>query len=165
MNISIVKSFFFVIITLLMQVMVLNNLHLFSYATPFMIVYIIMSMPNTTPRWLALIVGFVLGIVSDTFSNTPGMAAIPMTLIAFIQPPLVRKIINEENGEVWPSLQTLGFGKYLGYTLLLVLLFCVVFYSLEQFNLFSFSQCLLYILGSTLITIVLILAVESLRKG
>lgn len=163
MNTDMVKGIFYSIIILLMQVMVLNNIHLFGYATPFILVYIIVSMPINMPRWLALVVGFVLGILSDVFSNTPGMAAIPMTLLALIQQPLAKKLCNEEYEEVWPSLHTMNFGNYLSLTTILVVLFCVIFYTLEQFTFFSIQQWLYYIGGSSLLTLLLIFAIESLR--
>lgn len=164
MNTDMVKGIFYSIIILLTQVMVLNNIHLFGYATPFLLVYIIVSMPVNMPRWLSLLLGFVIGILSDTFSNTPGMAAIPMTLLALIQPPLAKKLCSEEYDEMWPSLHTMNFGKYLTLTSILVFVFCLIFYTLEQFTFFSIQQWLCYIGGSTLLTLLLIFAIESLRR-
>ena len=151
---------------LLLQVVALNNIHLFGCATPLLLVYIILLMPNNTPRWIVLLGGFILGLISDIFTNTPGVGAASMTLVAFIQPAYLKLFLSRESPEdLQPSLKTLGFTKYLSYSIVLVSLFIVVFFSLEEFAFFHWQQWALYTSGSIVLTYLLIFTIESLRKG
>lgn len=166
MTVDLLKGFGLALLLLLLQVVVLNNIHLFGCATPLLFVYIILLAPNNAPRWAVLLVSFLIGLVSDIFSNTPGVGAASMTLIGFIQPVYLKLFLSRESPEdLQPSLSSLGFSKYLSYSLLLVFLFIVVFFSLEEFTFFHWQQWLLYILGSTLLTYLLIFSIESLRRG
>lgn len=64
----------------LLQVLVFNHVHIFGYATPMPYIYFLLILPSDTPRWLYVLLGFVLGLLIDLFTNTPGMAAGSMTL-------------------------------------------------------------------------------------
>ena len=55
--------------------------------------------------------------------------------------------------------------KYLGYSFPLVLLFIVMFFTLEYFTFFNLQQWVLYVVGSTVLTYVIILTIEMIRKG
>lgn len=47
---------------------------------------------------------------------------------------------------------------------MLTLFYCLVFFTLETFSFFNFSQWIAQILGSALISLVIILTIESVRK-
>lgn len=166
MTLDVLKGLAITVAILLLQVVVFNNIHLFGCATPLMFVYLVLIAPSNTPRWVMLVAGFLIGIIADMFSNTPGVAAAAMTLVAFVQAPYLKLFLSRETPEdLLPSLKTLGLTKYLGYSFPLVLLFVVVFFTLEEFAFFNWQQWLLYILGSTLVTYLLIITTETLRKG
>lgn len=57
------------------QVAVCNHIHLFGYAMPMVYIYFIMLLPGNMSRWSVLLLAFVLGLVIDMFSGTPGMAS------------------------------------------------------------------------------------------
>ena len=59
-----------------------------GYATPMPYVYFLLILPSNTPRWLYVLLGFLLGVLIDIFGNTPGMAAATMTAIGLITPLL-----------------------------------------------------------------------------
>ncbi len=166
MTIDAIKGIALAAVILLLQVVVFNNIHLFGCATPLLFIYILLVAPNNSRRWVVLLVGFVIGLISDMFSNTPGVAAASMTLIGFLQPPYLKMFLSRESPEdLRPSIKSLGFTKYLGYSFPLVFLFVVVFFTLEEFAFFNWQQWLLYILGSTLLTYLLVITTETLRKG
>ena len=70
----------------LLQVLVFNHVHIFGYATPMPYIYFLLILPSDTPRWLYVLLGFVLGLLIDLFTNTPGMAAGSMTLSGLLVP-------------------------------------------------------------------------------
>ena len=63
----------------LAQVIVLGRIHLFHYATPLFYVYFVAMFPRNYPKWSVLLWSFLLGLIIDIFSNTPGLAASVMT--------------------------------------------------------------------------------------
>ena len=60
---------------LMLQVFVFNHIHLFGYATPLPYIYFLLILPGNTSRWVYVLTGFALGLLTDLFTNTPGMAA------------------------------------------------------------------------------------------
>lgn len=166
MNTDTIKFIAGILLLLLAQVLVLNNIHLFGCATPLLLVYIIIIMPADAPRWLSLLTGFVLGIVSDIFSNTPGVATTTLTASAFLQPFLLKLFISREAPEsLSPSMASLGNMKFLFYSFIQVLFYCIVFFSLQGFTFFHFGQWALFAGGSTALTFILLLTIEKIRRG
>ena len=165
MNISLIKNIFVTLLLILLQVIVLNQIHLFSYATPLLYVYIALKSPRDFPRWAILLWCFVTGLIIDVFSNTPGMAAGSMTLVGMIQPFILRMFVNRDTpDDITPSASTLGFGHYASYTTILVSVYCIVFFILETFSFFNWLQFLGYALGSAVLTIALLLVIENFKK-
>jgi len=59
---------------------------------------------------------------------------------------------------------TLGWTKYLTFSLILTFLYCLVFFALEAFNFFEWQLWLLRTVGSTVLTMVLMIAIDSVRS-
>ena len=160
------KSILWYVLLLLAQVLVLNHIHLFQCATPLLYIYIVIGIRRNFPKWLSLTAAFITGLIVDIFANTPGVAAASMTFIALIQPYLLLFFINRESPEdLKPTLRTLGFARFIYFALPLILIFCLLFFTLETFNFFNWLRWLECIGGSTLLTLILILAIENIRKN
>ena len=144
------------------QVLVLNHIHLFGMAIPLLYVYFTISFHRNTPRWVILLWSFALGLAIDVFSNTPGLAAGSMTLIGLLQPYLLELfVVKDSFEELEVSMRTLGASKYATFVGILLTVYCLVFFGLEAFTLFNWVRWLLSALGSAVLTLVLILAIES----
>jgi protein-S-isoprenylcysteine O-methyltransferase Ste14 len=59
---------------------------------------------------------------------------------------------------------TLGWGKFTTLAVILVLIYCLVFFSLEAFSFFNWLHWLGCVVGSAALTILLILTMETLRR-
>ena len=70
----------------LLQVLILNNVHIAGYATPFLYVYFILKFASGTSRNELMLWAFFLGLAIDIFSNTPGMNAAATVFLAFVRP-------------------------------------------------------------------------------
>lgn len=150
---------------LLAQVLVLNHIHLFNCATPLLYLYMVLLFPRNYPKWGSLLWCFCLGLGVDIFSNTPGVAAASMTLVTLVVPYFFELFLQRESAEdLHPSIPSLGIGKYILFTLVITLLYCITFYSLETFSFFNWQQWLLNIGGSTLLTSILIIVLDNLRE-
>lgn len=165
MNIDILFRIGLIAVFALAQGLVLGNIHLFNCATPLLYVYFPLLFPRNFPRWASLILCFCLGIAVDCFSNTPGLAATSLTLVGFVQPYVLELYLGREDEEHFsPSLASMGWMKFSTYSLFLTFFFCLVFFSLEAFNFFNWIQWLASVLGSFVLTMVLIIVLEMVRK-
>lgn len=153
------------VVLLLVQVLILNRVWIFNVATPLLYVYFVVSFPRNSAKGEVLAWSFALGLMVDLFSNTPGMASGTMTLVALLQPYLLELYVprdSAENLEVTSA--TLGRSKFLTFSTILTLLYCLVFFILEAFNFFEWQLWLLRAVCSTALTMVLMLAIDSVRS-
>jgi rod shape-determining protein MreD len=165
MSLDLFKRLGLFIIMCAVQILILNHIHLFDVATPFLFVYFAISFRRGTPKWAILLWSFFLGLFIDIFANTPGVAAASLTFIATIQPYFVQLFLPRDSADnLKPSLTTLGPSKYSIYMITLVLLYCILFYSLEFFNFFNWLQWAMCIVGSTVITVLLIYSFEIFKN-
>ena len=161
MTIDLLKRAGWFVVFVLVQAIVLGRIHLFHCATPLFYVYFVTQFPRNYPKWGILLWSFMLGLMIDTFSNTPGLASASLTLIAAIQPYFFELFVPRDSvDDLKPALSTLGPLKYSYYIIMLVLLYCLVFYSLELFNFFNLQEWALCVVGSAAITLLLIYTFE-----
>ena len=67
----------------LLQVLILNNVHIAGYATPFLYIYFILKFASGTSRNELMLWAFFFGLTIDIFADTPGMNAAATVLLAF----------------------------------------------------------------------------------
>lgn len=165
MAIDILTRTLIFLVLCLAQALVLNRIQLFHCATPLLYVYFVLTFRRGYPKWAILLWSFVMGLTVDMFANTPGVATSSLTLIGALQPYVLELFLPHEADEHMPvKAAVMGWGNFVTYTFLLVLLFCLVFFTLETFSFFNWLHWLECIGGSTLLTIVLILTLENTRK-
>jgi len=160
------KSILWYVLLLLAQVLVLNHIHLFQCATPLLYIYMVVGIRRNIPKWLSLTAAFITGLIVDIFANTPGVAGGGRDLLRTSTHQIVFFFMNRESPEdLKPTLRTLGFARFIYFALPLILIFCLLFFTLETFNFFNWMRWLECIGGSTLLTLILILAIENIRKN
>lgn len=166
MALDLLKRLLFFAILLVAQALVLNHIHLFNCATPLLYVYLVLLFPRNFPKWAILLWSFALGLCVDSFTNTPGVAAGSMTLIGALQPYIFEPFIPRDSAEdLEPGMRTLGVTSFVYYAIIMVLIYCLAYFTLETFNFFNWIQWLMSIGGSTILTVVLILVIENIRRG
>lgn len=165
MNLNFIRNIVFFIILVVIQALVLNHIRLFGCATPLLYAYFVLPMQRGQGKWATLLWCFAMGLAIDIFSNTPGVASASMTIVGMLQPYLLELFVPRDSAEdLTPSFRTLGVSKYVSYTVILVFLMCLAFFSLEAFNLYNWMQLVTSILGSTVLTAILILVIENVRN-
>lgn len=146
------------------QVLILNHIHLFQVATPLLNLFFVITFRRGFAKWMILLYSFALGLLLDIFSNTPGLAAGTMTLIAVIQPYLLEALNPRDSAEnMRVSITTMGFGKFVTFSAILVAIYSLVFFALETFNFFEWEMWLLRTVCSALLTLLFILTIERVR--
>ncbi len=154
------------LLLLFLQFLIFNHIHLLGYATPMPYVYFLILLPSSTPRWASIVLGFIMGLLVDIFTNTPGMAAASLCLVGLVAPPLLNLFSphDREDDIVLPSIISMEWTGFLKYAATLTLLHCTVYFSIESFTLQAWKDVLLYIGGSSLLTLLFIIAFELLRS-
>ena len=148
----------------LVQALLLNNICLFGLATPFVYIYFLLVLDRDADRNALMATAFLLGLAIDVFSNTPGVNAGASVLIAFMRPWILRLFSPRgeyENFE--PGIYTLGVGAFVRYAIIMVLLHHTALFCLEAFSLVNIGYLSLRILCSTLLTMMLVMAIEYVR--
>ncbi len=165
MSIDLMKRLATFVVLVLAQGLVFNHIHLFHYATPLLYVFMVLHFRRNQSRWSVLLWSFMLGLCIDVFANTPGVAAGAMTFIGLIQPYLFELFVPRDSAEdLEPSMHAIGTTSYVLYTLIIVIIYNLLFFTLETFNFFNWMQWLLNIGASSALTFVLIMALESFRR-
>ncbi|WP_455632138.1 rod shape-determining protein MreD [Parabacteroides sp.] len=159
---NLLRGFIYFVVFVLIQVLVLNNIHFLRIATPFLYLYFIIKMPVGSSRTQVVFFSFIAGVVIDTFSNTPGMHAAACTLAGFCREPLIRVFMGKDLPEgIFPSYKTFGFGGFLRYVLSFVLIQHTTLFAIESLTLFDPLFLAVRILSSVVMTTLLICTVEA----
>ena len=166
MNKQLVIRIVGILLVFLLQVLVCNRIVFWQCATPFVIIYLLLKMPSGVSPYSALTFAFFLGIVTDMFTNTPGLYALALVTAAFVHHYLINAIQYRDRGEesFTPSAAMLGWQGYTIYTTVLTLIFCTVLFCIDSLSFFEPSQLLMRIVGSTVLTTLILLAVEWIYK-
>ena len=144
----------------LLQVLILNNVHIAGYATPFLYIYLILKFESDVPRNALMLWAFFLGLAVDILSDTPGMNAAATVLLAFLRLFVPRDTLDT----LVPAVRTMGISPFLKYLVASVLVHHGMLLTLEFFSFVHIGALLLRIVTSTLLTVACIMAVEGIRK-
>ena len=165
MNMYLLSQFLWFVVMLVVQALLLNNIHLFGCSTPLLYVYVILMARRDFPRWGLLLFGFLLGLGVDMFSNTPGVGACSMTLLAFVQPMLMKLFLPRDSADDFqPGIPSLGLMKFVYFSFISIFLYSLVFFTLEMFNFFNWTLWAVSVGGSTLLTLLLVIVIDNFRN-
>lgn len=150
---------------LLLQVLILNNVHIAGYATPFLYIYLILKFESDVSRNTLMLWAFFMGLAVDVFSDTPGMNASAIVLLAFLRPVFLRLFVPRDTlDSLVPSIRAMGIFPFLKYLIVSVFVHHGILLAIEFFSFAHIGVLLLRIVASTLLTVACIMAVEGIRK-
>lgn len=164
------RSFVFRLFTLiglvLLQVLFLNRICLFGYVTPLFYIWMIMRFDSSMKRSGILLWAFFLGLIIDMFSGTPGLNAASATLLAMLQPGIVKLFVPLDRHDILvPCSATMGGRAFAGYLLLMTTIHHTAYFILRSIPLGDWTVLALKIVFSTLLTFVLMLVTEHVSGG
>ena len=151
----------------LLQALVFNHVHIAGMATPMPYVYFLLILRSDTPHWVYVACGFLLGLVIDLFSNTPGMASASLCLTGLLVPWLLRAIAPGDRDEEAfdPSWRTLKWSGFIVLAVVTSFVNCTVFFMIESFSFFNWMYLLLNALSSTALSSLFVIALECIRTN
>jgi rod shape-determining protein MreD len=151
---------------LFVQVFILFKIPpLHRFITPYLYFLYILWLPFNLSRAALMVVSFIYGLSLDYFTNTPGLHAAACTLIAYIRPFVINLLISQEGADKnysSPSITSMGWAPYGTYVLILTLFHHTYLVFLEWMSFGSFWYFLGKVIGTSAVSLLLILLTELL---
>jgi 4-hydroxybenzoate polyprenyltransferase len=125
-----------------------------------------MLLPAKMPKALVLGLAFIMGFTMDVFADSYGIHTAATVLLAYIR-PYVLSLVSIKGGEDLEaiSIKQLRFGRFFTYSGILCVVHHFTLFYLEAFRwselIDTFGRALL----STVVSLLLILVIESIRSN
>ena len=149
---------------LLVQVLLMDKIALWGMLTPMLYLLYILTLPFRTPRWLVVLLGFVMGFCVDCFSGIMGVHAAATTFVAFLRPLVINLIPAKSTMEehLRPILWDMHFGWFALYSLSMAFIHQFLLCFFDAFSLSGFFHLLWVSLLNALFTTVVIFIAQCL---
>lgn len=164
MNRQILNFSFLFAFVILLQSVVLNNIHVFGIACSYFYIIFLILLPVELNRNLALLLAFLLGLSIDLFSSTWGLHTTACLITAYFRPLLLR-LLAPRDGYLFgvvPNLSSMGFIWFITYAGIMVAFHHTILLLIESFRISELGYILLKSTASTLLTLVLIFIAQML---
>jgi rod shape-determining protein MreD len=151
---------------ILVQVFVLDKIHLHQMVTPYLYFLFIIWLPFRMGRTQLMLLAFALGFAMDNFRHHPGFHTAACVLIAYIRPFLVNILIPQEGADSnyeEPSFKSLGgIIQYMVFISVLTFIHHGWLFLLEAWQFGNIWYFLVKTVLSTLLSLFLIIIAEML---
>jgi hypothetical protein len=162
--IRIISKYVLMFISLvLVQVLIFNQVQFSGFFNPYVYLLFIILLPLSAPRYLVLILAFLLGLMIDIFSNSLGVHSAATVFAAYVRPLVIRVISNREDDKSdYPGLHQNKLIWFVNYVLIMVLLHHSILFYLEVYTFANFFNTLYRVLLSSLFSIIIIVLSQFL---
>ncbi|GAB4315157.1 MAG: rod shape-determining protein MreD [Bacteroidales bacterium] len=145
----------------LVQVLLLDQVNLWSQYSPQLYILFILLLPFETPGWALLLSSFMAGFTIDLFNGTPGLHASAATIAGFLRPPVLRLLApsGEYGPGTKPIIRDMGFRWFISYSFIISLVFHFALLWVELFEWSSLLQVIPQAIVATIFTTLLIILV------
>lgn len=156
MNKLIVQNIGRFLFLLLLQVIVLNQINFLKFINPMVYVLWVILFPIRKSKTLLLISSFLLGLSIDFFSDSGGIHAAALTLVAFIRLPILKAVLGKSDFDyLLFNIRSISFLKAFIFIGNIILIHHLVVFSLEYFNFNEFYEIIQKVIIASLATIVI----------
>lgn len=149
------------------QIFLINNIGLarvshfkgITFFAPFLYLLFILMLPVGINKSLVLVIGFISGLVMDTFCNTGGLHASASLLLALVRPVILSRFFQNTTKDLMrttPSIYKLGLRNFLIYILICVFIHVFYFHILEVWSFRKLPMTFLQIITTTVTTLLVI---------
>ncbi len=163
---SLVKNIIRFALFILVQVFVLDKIHLHQMVTPYLYFLFVLWLPFNMSRSWQMIIAFLLGLTLDSFRHNPGFHAAACVLIAYVRPFLISILIPQEGADgnyEEPSVKSLGGNlPYFIYVTVLTIIHHAWLFLLEAWQFGNLWYFLMKTLLSAAVSLLLIIVTELL---
>ncbi|MCM1319143.1 MAG: hypothetical protein NC217_02030 [Muribaculaceae bacterium] len=164
---SVITYILLIICLLLVQVLICNHIMLFTVAVPIIFFYPILRLPMSMSIKWVLTIAFLIGLIMDIFSDTPGVNTISCCILAVLRKPVFHLYTGNDEAlqGVSPMIVTTGLWTYAKYLLLLTPAYCCIAIGLEYFTFTGWQRILCIMGASTLLSYLILLGIDALTGG
>ncbi|MGG5576891.1 rod shape-determining protein MreD [Myroides sp. C15-4] len=158
------------VILLIAQVLIFNNLDLFSFINPFPYILFIILYPTDGNKALFYVSSFLLGLTIDMFENSGGVHAAASLVLAFSRPLVLKfsfgisyqyhnlNVLKKVTHDLFSSMEVFG------YLIFTVVIHHVVLFALEFLRFNFILEILLRTLLTTITTLLSCILILYLIK-
>ena len=147
------------IVLFALQVMVLNNVSLFGFATPMIYPLVLLTLPIRLPIAVLLLISFAYGLLIDSFSDTGGIHAAALTMMTFARTYILQRL-EPQAGYAKDASTTdakLGFTWFVTFVVMSLLVHHYTYYILEALSFRLILTVVLKSILSVILSVVIIL--------
>ena len=153
-----ISFFIHALVIILIQIIILDNLNIHSYAYVNIYPLIIYILPNKINNTISLLLSFLIGLTIDISNNTLGIHIAASCAICYIRPRLLSLTSKREQFSDMIGKQFYNdFSWFFKYILYSTLIFNIIFITLEAFSFQNIIITFIRILFSTSISILAII--------
>ena len=158
-----IGNFFFLI---LLQVLVLNHIEFSGYINPYLYILFIILLPFETPKWMLLLLSFLLGLFIDIFMGTWGIHTFATVFIGFLRPIVLKFIAPREGYETGtlPNVRFFGYEWFIRYATILVVAHHLTLFYVEAFKFHHFFSTFFRAIFSSVFTMLLVVLSQLLTQ-
>src|ERR1051325_2577859 len=164
MTSSVINNIVRFIVLVLMQVLIVQNIHLGSYIILLPYVLVILLFPFDMPKLMLLGFSFLVGLTIDVFYDTAGMHAAACTAMGFARYYLLKFIAPRDGYEAGlePNINDMGGAWFVTYAGALIFIHHLIFFYLEVFRWNEFFYTLFRVILSTIGTFTFVYVIQFL---
>ena len=153
------------VVVYLLQILLVNNLHFMGVVDPCIYILALLALPAEVNKLWQLLIGFAAGFVMDIFCNSMGVHTLACTTLMLARPYLIGWLVQEDERLVGTiSSLTLGWETYIKYVVFSTVIHHTLVFLFSAFTFRAFWLTLIQIIVSSLLTIVLLIGWEAVRK-
>ena len=154
-----IRVFIWTVLILFLQILVFNNINFLGNINPYLYISFIFLFPLNKNRFIILFCAFLYGLTLDFFSDTGGIHASSLLIIAFLRLYFIKLFFKKNNIDyLLFDLHTETFGQVFNYVVTLTVIHHFVLFSLDNFSFQNMGTVLLNTLYSSVFTLILYFA-------
>lgn len=152
------------ILLMILQVFLFDQLQFMGVCHPFIYILFLLMMPITLPHSVDMLIGAMVGLIMDVFSNSLGIHTSACILLMFLRPYLLETILNDKdrlNEQI--STRVVGPEAMEKYLAILIIIHHLMVFILSAWSWAHIGFVLLETLVSALITFIFIFGFNILK--
>lgn len=163
-----IKTILFALVLAFFQAFVLQHVEFSAWLRPMPYLVLLLTLPLQTNKFIVLGIAFVFGTFIDLLSGNFGIHSGSMVVFAFVKNTIDNRFVDVDSlalqGETFVSRYGKGYLYYLYYSLSLIFVHHLIFFSLDYFEFRSTLRILGLTLGSSFFTFIFIEIINLIYK-
>lgn len=150
------------LLLVVLQILLFNHINFLGYINPYPYILFILIFPFTGNKTWLIVLGFLLGLSVDVFSDSGGVHAAACVLIAYLRVFVLKFSFGVSYEFNAIKLNKADIGARLTYISIMVIIHHLVLFSMEIFNTSHIILILKSTLFSSIFTIVVLFCITLL---